>query len=182
MSRLTKKPIQIPDGVSVSEDGARITVQGPKGTLVVAILHGVRVLCEEKKVSFECPDEEFSASCGTTWAHTRNAVEGVSQGFIKVLEIEGVGFKAMLDGKTLVLNLGFVNPVRMPLPEGIAVTVEKGSVKISGSDKTLVGEITARIRALKPPEPYKGKGIRYKGEVIRRKAGKKAAATVGAAA
>ncbi len=182
MSRLTKKPIHIPDGVSAREEGGQITVQGPKGTLVVPVLHGVRVMCEEKKVSFECPDEEFSASCGTVWAHTRNAVEGVSQGFTKVLEIEGVGFKAALEGKTLVLNLGFVNPVRVPLPDGIAVAVEKGSVKVSGSDKTLVGEVTARIRALKPPEPYKGKGIRYKGEVIRRKAGKKAAATAGAAA
>ncbi len=181
MSRLTKKPIQIPDGVNVREDGARLTVQGPKGTLAVSLPEGVRVTCGDKKVSFECR-EGLSALCGTTWAHTRNAIEGVSQGFTKVLEIEGVGFKAILEGKTLILHLGFTNPIRVPVPEGITIIVEKGSVKVSGSDKTLVGEVTARIRALKPPEPYKGKGIRYKGEIIRRKAGKRAAATAGAAA
>ncbi|MBI2623009.1 MAG: 50S ribosomal protein L6 [Candidatus Liptonbacteria bacterium] len=181
MSRLTKKPIILPEGVTFRQEGAICTIQGPKGALTIPLLAGVRVQCAGTAVSFEC-GEGRSASCGTAWAHTRNAVEGVTRGFTKILEIEGVGFKAALEGKTLVLQLGFVNPVRIPVPEGIALAVEKGTIKISGADKTLVGEVSARIRALKPPEPYKGKGIRYQGEIIRRKAGKKAAAAAGAAA
>ncbi|MBM3257075.1 MAG: 50S ribosomal protein L6 [Candidatus Liptonbacteria bacterium] len=177
MSRLTKKPVVLPEGVTLRQEGNTLTLQGPKGTLSLSLLAGVTLKQEENKAFFSGE----SAKTGTMWSHTRNAAEGVSQGFTKVLEIEGVGFKAALEGKTLVLNLGFVNPIRFPIPEGITITVEKGSMKVSGVNKELVGGVASRIRGLKPPEPYKGKGIHYQGEVIRRKAGKKAAAASGAA-
>ena len=178
MSRLIKKPIMLPEGVTLRQEGLSITAQGPKGTLTVPLLEGISMRQEEKSVFFS---GSSSALAGSMWAHARNAVEGVSQGFLKTLEIEGVGFKASLEGKTLVLNLGFVNPIRFPIPEGITVTVEKSVLKVSGVNKELVGSVASRVRGLKPPEPYKGKGIHYQGEVIRRKAGKKAAATAGAA-
>jgi large subunit ribosomal protein L6 len=178
MSRLSKKPIILPEGVTLRREGEALIIQGPKGTLSVPLLRGAALTQEGSKAFFS---GESAAAGGTMWAHARNAVEGVTRGFAKTLEIEGVGFKAALEGKALVLHLGFVNPVRVPVPEGITVKVEKGSITISGLDKTLVGEVAARVRALKPPEPYKGKGIRYRGEIIRRKAGKKAAAAAGAA-
>lgn len=178
MSRLIKKPIVLPEGVTLKEEGSMLTVQGPKGIVTLRLLEGVAMKQDGNKVFFSGGSSDMA---GTVWAHTRNAAEGVSQGFIKVLEIEGVGFKAVLEGKTLVLNLGFVNPIRFPIPEGITIAAEKGSIKVSGVSKDLVGGVASRIRALKAPEPYKGKGIRYQGEVIRRKAGKKAAATAGAA-
>ena len=168
----------LPEGVAFRQEGSNITVQGPKGTLTLPLSSGVSVKQEEKSVFFA---GESSSLAGSMWAHARNAVEGVSRGFMKILEIEGVGFKASLEGKTLVLHLGFVNPVKFPIPDGITIVIEKSSLKISGVDKELVGGVASRIRGLKPPEPYKGKGIHYQGEVIRRKAGKKAAATAGAA-
>ncbi len=177
MSRLVKKPIVLPEGVSFREEGDRIIIQGPKGVVTVLMLEGVSVKQEGNNLFFSGASP---ALCGTVWAHARNAAEGVSKGFIKILEIEGVGFKAALEDKILVLNLGFINPIRFPVPEGITIGVEKGSIKISGVNKDIVGGVAAQIRALKAPEPYKGKGIRYQGEVIRRKAGKKAAATAGA--
>jgi large subunit ribosomal protein L6 len=117
----------------------------------------------------------IDANLGTMWANLRNAIQGVTEGFIKVLEIEGVGYKAVAEGKTLVLSLGYSHPIRFELPEGITAVVDKNTVTISGNDKQMVGQVAAEIRAYRKPEPYKGKGIHYKGEVIRRKVGKKAA-------
>ncbi len=181
MSRLAKKPIELKSGVSLVEDGGFLIFKGPKGEHQVRVLPFINVTVNGATVSVTTDKtmKQARANVGTMWSLIRNAVEGVSEGFKKVLEIEGIGFKANMDGKTLVLSLGFVNPVRVEPPKDIAVSVEKNTILISGIDKELVGRIAAQIRALKKPEPYKGKGIRYQGEVIRRKAGKKATATAG---
>ncbi len=172
MSRLIKKPIVIPSGVTAAAGGGMLTVKGPKGELAVP-LRGAAAKVEGGNIA---------ATSGTAWALARNAVIGVTEGFAKVLEIEGVGYRAVLEGKELVLHLGYAQPVRLKIPEGVAVKVEKNTITVSGIDKDLVGRAAAEIRAQKKPEPYKGKGIHYAGEVIRRKVGKKAAATTGAAA
>lgn len=172
MSRLVKKPILIPAGITVSETAGVLTVKGPKGELKVAMAEGVKMKLEGAELWID--------GVGTTWSLAKNAIEGVTNGFTKVLEIEGVGYRAMIEGKDLVLHLGYAQPVRVKVPNGAAVTVEKSTIKISGIDKELVGRVAADIRALKKPEPYKGKGIHYQGEVIRRKVGKKAGATAAA--
>ena len=120
--------------------------------------------------------KQARANCGTMWSLIRNAVQGVASGFSRSLEIEGVGYRAVLEGKELVLYLGYTQPVRLAPPVGVVIEVEKNTIKISGVDKELVNRTAAKIRAFRKPEPYKGKGIRYQGEVVRRKAGKKAAA------
>lgn len=171
MSRLTRKPIVIPAGVTVTADGGLLSVKGPKGEVKVPL----------RGAAAEIKGNEFSTASGTMWALTRNAIRGVTEGFVKLLEIEGVGYRAVAEGKELVLYLGYAQPERMKIPEGVAVKVEKNTVTISGIDKDAVGRAAAEIRSRKKPEPYKGKGIRYRGEIIRRKVGKKAAAT-GAAA
>lgn len=171
MSRLTKKPLKIGSGVSVREDGGFIIVKGPKGEEKVKPFPGTAVKAEA---------ENLWVSDGTTWALVKNAIQGVTDGFVKVLEMEGVGYRAALEGKDLVLHLGYAQPVRMKIPDGVVIALEKNTMKISGLNKDLVGRVAAEIRAMKKPEPYKGKGIHYQGEVIRRKVGKKAA-TAGAA-
>jgi len=187
MSRLIKKSIAIPDGVTATASGEVFVVKGAKGELSVKIPAGVVVAVEGKEIwiksraagdgtaSDTVPNE--AALLGTTWSLAKNAAEGVSEGFAKVLEIEGVGYRAAIEGKDLVLNLGYALPVRMPVLEGVTIVVEKNMIKVSGIDKELVGRAAAEIRALKKPEPYKGKGIHYQGEVIRRKVGKKAGST-----
>ncbi len=169
MSRLTKKPIKIPSGVTVREDAGFLLVTGPKGERRVRIEKGSAVRIEGEDLWVE--------GAGTTWALARNAIQGVTDGFMKILEIEGVGYRVVVEGKELVLYLGYAEPVRMKISDGVSVAVEKSTIKIMGIDKDLVGRTAADIRAQKKPEPYKGKGIRYQGEVIRRKVGKKAAAT-----
>ena len=119
--------------------------------------------------------KQGKANWGTIFALIKNGIKGVSEGFAKNLELEGIGFKASIEGTNLLLNVGFTHPVKFTPPAGIKVVVEKGVIKISGVDKSLVGEVAAKIRKIYPPEPYKGKGIRYQGEVVRRKAGKKVA-------
>lgn len=179
MSRLAKKPLTIASGVTVTNDGQFLTFKGPKGESKLKILEGIQVSIEGENINVS-PSRNSKVSkmnTGTMWALIRNAIAGLTAGFSKVLEIEGVGFKAALEGKTLVLNLGFVNPIRFTAPEGIAISVEKNVITISGNDKQLVGQVATEIRAFKKPEPYKGKGIKYQGEVIRRKSGKKATAT-----
>ena len=177
MSKLAKKPVTIPQGVTVTADANFAIVKGPKGELKIRIPEGVAWKMEEQglMVSTHRNDKQSRANVGTTWALIRNAAQGCSAGFSKTLEIEGVGYKINVVGYTVVLSLGFVNPVRLPIPAGITATAEKSSMTISGVDKELVGRFAAEIRSLKKPEPYKGKGIRYQGEVIRRKVGKKAA-------
>ncbi len=177
MSKLAKKPISIPQGVTVTMDAGFAVAKGAKGELSVRIPDGI--VCEIKEsgvmVTTHRNDQQSKANIGTTWALLRNAFQGISAGFSKVLEIEGVGYKMNVEGTNVVLSLGFVNPVKVAIPKGITATVEKNTMTISGVDKELVGRFAAEIRALKKPEPYKGKGIRYQGEVIRRKVGKKAA-------
>ncbi len=183
MSRLAKKSIVIPSGVEVRVDGASVAIIGPKGKLSLRLLSGVSLEMEGQEVWVRRAgeDREHRTNQGTMWSILRNAIEGVTQGFSKTLEIEGVGYRASMDGGKLTLNLGYANPVPFPLPAGIEVKSDKNTLTISGIDKELVGRITAEIRALKKPEPYKGKGIHYRGEVIRRKAGKKAGVTATAA-
>jgi large subunit ribosomal protein L6 len=179
MSRLIKKSIMIPDGVTIREDGKFLVVKGPKGEQKVAIVPGAKAKLQSKElwVEAEAGAGAKSAAAGTLWSLAKNAVEGVTEGFVKVLEIEGVGYRAVLEGKELVLYLGYALPVRVAIPAGVAVVLEKNTIKMSGIEKELVGRVAAEIRALKKPEPYKGKGIHYQGEVIRRKVGKKAGAT-----
>ena len=181
MSRIGKQPIELPEGVTARLDGVVLTVSGPKGTLGRTIRAEIAVAIENGKILVTPAKEtrETPAYWGLTRALIANMVEGVSKGFVRRLEIEGVGYRASLDGQTLQLAVGFSHPVRIPPPAGISFAVEKNAITVSGADKELVGDTAAIIRRVRPPEPYKGKGIRYAGEIIRRKAGKKAA-TVGA--
>lgn len=180
MSRLIKKPITIASGATLTKNGNVLNVKGPKGELKVIIPAGVEPKIEGTNFSVESKDLDNSAFAGTFYSLVKNAIIGVTDGFVKILEIEGVGYRAAIEGKTLVLHLGYAQPVKLPVPEGIAVVVEKSTIKVSGIDKESVGQAAAEIRALKKPEPYKGKGIHYQGEVIRRKVGKKAGATAAA--
>jgi len=181
MSKLAKKPVPVPTGVTVTAEAGFAFVKGTKGELRVRIPQGIEWKAAEQGLMVETKltSKQARADLGTTWSLLRNAAHGVSEGFSKILEIEGVGYKMAVEGKQVVLSLGFVNPVRLDIPEGLTVVVEKLTMTISGTNKDLVGRFAAEIRSLKKPEPYKGKGIHYKGEVIRRKAGKKATATAG---
>lgn len=177
MSRLAKQPITIPAKTEVVLADGEVRVKGPKGTLTRAGNRHVTISVTPDGVALAPKSSSLEArtALGTYASHIRNMIEGVNQGFVKKLVIEGVGFKWDVAGKTLNLGLGFSHPVKMSIPEGLTVTAEKGVLTISGFDKELVGQFAANVRALKKPEPYKGKGIRYEDEVIRRKQGKKAA-------
>lgn len=177
MSRLAKRPIAIPQKTEVSVSGSMVMVKGPKGTLQKPIhrLVKIDITPEGVQVTHKGESLEARAVLGTYASHVRNMITGVTEGFQKRLLVEGVGYKWEVQGKTLKLALGFSHPVIVSIPEGLTATVDKGALTISGFDKELVGQFAADIRALKKPEPYKGKGIRYEGEVIRRKQGKKAA-------
>ena len=177
MSRLAKRPIAIPAKAEITVSGDGIVVKGPKGTLQRAISRFVtiEVGAEGVQVAQKGSTIESRAAVGTYASHVRNMLMGVTEGFTKKLMVEGVGYKWEVQGKTLKLALGFSHPVIVEIPEGLTVVAEKGTLTVSGYDKEVVGQFAANIRALKKPEPYKGKGIRYEGEVIRRKQGKKAA-------
>jgi|SRR3989344_2690662 len=179
MSRLAKKPLFITAGVSVAVNDGALTFKGPKGELKVGIPPQIQVEVTDSAISVKHSGalKQTRADAGTFWSLSRNSMQGVTAGFEKVLEIEGVGYRATLEGDTLSLSLGYVNPVKVKIPAGLAVAVEKNTIKISGIDKQQVGHFAASVRKLKKPEPYKGKGIRYHGEVVRRKVGKKAATT-----
>jgi len=181
MSRIGKKPILIPDGVEVKVDGSNVSVKGPKGDLSLDIRNEIAVQVKEGQIiaTPKIHIKQTKAFLGLTRALVANMVKGVSQGYEKKLEINGIGYKANLEGKDLLLFLGFTNPVKIVCPEGITISVEKNIITISGIDKYLVGQIAATIRSKKKPEPYKGKGIKYLDEIIRRKAGKKATGTTG---
>ncbi len=178
MSRLAKKPIIIPEKVEVKNDNNNISVKGPLGELKRKFIDSLDIKIGDKEISVSPTrsDRHTVVMVGTTVSHIKNMIEGVTKGFKKKLIIEGVGYKAKVEGKAMVLGLGFSHPINMPIPEGIKVEMEKNDINISGIDKEAVGEFCAKIRALKKPEPYKGKGIHYEGEFIRRKAGKKTAA------
>ena len=175
MSRIGRKPITLPEGVTMTEDSGTLNVKGPKGELSMDLVPGVKVNIEGQKVTVErmSEDKKTRAFHGMTRALVNNLVLGVSQGFEKKLEIVGVGWRAQVQGKTLVLNLGYSNPVQYEPPEGIEISTD-GPTKISvrGIDKQVVGQVAAEIRGFRPPEPYKGKGIRYSDEQVLRKAGK----------
>lgn len=176
MSKVGKKPILIPQGVEININGDFILVKGPKGELGRTIHPDIEVKVQGQEiiVSPKKETKESNALWGLFRALIANMVEGVSKGFEKGLEFEGVGFKAQVKDNDLELNLGFSHPVLFKGKEGITFKVEKNQILVSGIDKELVGLVASQIRKIKPPEPYKGKGIRYKGEIIKRKAGKKA--------
>ena len=178
MSKIGKKPIIIPEGVSVNVDKNTISVKGPKGELTKPLTEGVNVVVEGNMVKLTSTDgkKENIAKWGLQRALIENIVTGVTKGFEKILEFQGIGYKASVKGKDLELGLGYSHPVTIPGVESVTFSVEKSSIKISGPDNELVGQVAAEIRAKRPPEPYKGSGIRYKGEIIKRKAGKKAVA------
>ena len=176
MSRIGKKEIDVPSGVTVTLDGQAMTVKGPKGQLAYTAPEEIEVRYEGGKLSFVPRNDSQRARSmwGLSRTLTNNMVEGVTKGYEDVLELVGVGYRAALKGQALSLQLGFSHEVDMPPPEGITFVVPKQTeIRISGIDKQMVGEVAARIRRLRPPEPYKGKGVRYQGEKVRRKEGKK---------
>ena len=178
MSRIGKEPVTIPAGVTVNVDGQKVTVKGKLGELSYVMHDGVTAKVEGDKVLLSCADDKQLGNFhGLARALVHNYVVGVSAGYTKQLVIEGTGFKAALLGKTLALSLGFASPKLFAIPEGLTVTVETDGLQVTlkGVDKALVGESAARIRSFYPAEPYKGKGIKYLGEHIRRKQGKKVA-------
>jgi large subunit ribosomal protein L6 len=179
MSRIGRQPVAIPKGVQVTAQNGSVKVKGPKGELTMALVSGVSVAVSETEavVSLERDDKNASAVYGLTRAILANLVLGVGQGFQKSLEIQGTGYRAALEGKKLVLQLGFSHPIQYPVPEGVQIKVESPTkLTVSGADKQQVGQVAAHIRGFRPPEPYKGKGVRYEGEYIKRKAGKSAGA------
>lgn len=184
MSKIGAAPIHILKGVTCTVSPREVRVKGERGELVIRIPLHLEVRESDGMLSVQATgdDRQMRADWGTTAAHLKNAIQGVTEGFEKVLELEGIGFRAVLEGKTLVLSVGFSHPVRFVPPEQVSVTIEKNVIRIRGTDKTIVGETAAQIRRIKKPEPYQGKGIRYRGEYIRRKAGKKAAGATGTAA
>ncbi len=174
MSRIGKQPIPIPKGVEVKLTGDDISVKGPKGKLERSIHPKVKVDIESENIIVSVTDQtrESRAFHGLFRALIANMVTGVTKGFEKGLEIVGVGYRAELKGRTAIFHLGYSHPVNFELPEGIEANIEKTKVTLSSIDKELLGRTAAKIRSFRKPEPYKGKGIRYAGEVIRRKAGK----------
>ena len=175
MSRIGKQPVPIPAKVSVEIKGRHVTVKGPKGTLARELPSAIIVeqVDSTVKVSPENSSRIARQRHGLSRTLVANMVEGVSKGFEKRLQIQGVGYRAQAQGQKLTLNVGYSKPVEMQMPEGIQVAVEKNTeVIVNGIDKEVLGNVAAKIRAVRPPEPYKGKGIRYLGEQVRRKAGK----------
>jgi large subunit ribosomal protein L6 len=177
MSRIGKQPINLPEGVEFSCSDSKITVKGPKGALQREIHHDGEIKKEGNQIIIVNKGEgnESKARYGLVRALLNNMVIGVSSGFSKTLKVAGVGYKAQMKGNTIVLNLGFSHPIEYSIPEGIKIDVQDGTtVIVSGIDKQLVGQVATDIRRFKPPEPYKGKGIMYSNEIVRKKAGKTA--------
>ncbi|PKM01801.1 MAG: 50S ribosomal protein L6 [Gammaproteobacteria bacterium HGW-Gammaproteobacteria-6] len=175
MSRVAKMPIALPKGVEISIAAGAITVKGPKGTLSQASIAGVNVNLENGELAISPVNNDSDALAGTMRALLANMVHGVSSGFERKLELVGVGYRATMQGKDLGLALGFSHPIVFKVPEGVSVeTPTQTEVLVKGSDKQLVGQVAAKIRAFRKPEPYKGKGVRYAGEKINMKEAKKA--------
>ncbi|MFC1807022.1 50S ribosomal protein L6 [Candidatus Omnitrophota bacterium] len=175
MSRVGKVPIEIPSGVKVSIESSLVKVEGPKGKLEVKVPHAIKVEIKDNfiLVTRATNQKDHMAKHGLMRALVNNLVKGVTEGFSKELEIQGVGFKALVEAKKLVLNLGFSHPIEFNIPEGISIEAPKPTqLVVKGIDKQQVGQVAAEIRAFYKPEPYKGKGIRYVGEYVRKKAGK----------
>ena len=191
MSRIGKKPILIPEDVEVkiepaqvsskfgAGEGQKVVVKGPKGELSQEVRPEIKVETKGGQIfiSPKIETKRTSAFWGLTRALIANMIRGVTEGYEKKLEIEGLGYRAQLEGENLVLSVGFTHPVKIDCPSGIKFSIGKNVITVSGADKELVGQIASKIRKVRPPEPYKGKGIKYQGEVIRRKAGKKVVTT-----
>jgi len=176
MSRIGRKPIQMPENVEVKIDGKDITVKGPKGQLSYTLPEGIEVVLEDKQlvVLRNSDVSKIRALHGLARSLLSNMVTGVSQGFTKVLQIVGVGYRAQLSGNKLVINIGYSHPVEFPLPDGIKAAVDdkQTTITLQGIDKQLLGQVAANLRAIRPPDAYKGKGIRYADEVLKLKPGK----------
>ena len=178
MSRVGKQKIIIPSGTEVNLSGDVLTVKGPKGTLSRSFKKDVAINIDGNQITFtpkSFEDKKILALWGTYASHVKNMVVGVNEGYTKKLILEGVGFKSEVSGQSLNLALGFSHPVKVAIPAGLTVSADKNNIVVSGIDKELVGSFTASVRAMKKPEPYKGKGFHYDNEVVRRKQGKKAA-------
>jgi len=178
MSRIGKNPVNVPDGVDVTLDGLTVTVKGPKGTLIQHMPEGVALTKNDDGAVVVTPTGNGRTE-RSRWGLVRtliaNMIVGVTDGYSKVLELVGVGYRAALNGSDVELQVGYSHSVVIPAPEGITIAVPQPTrIEISGTDKVLVGQVAANIRKVRPPEPYKGKGIKYEGEVVRRKAGKAA--------
>ncbi len=183
MSRIGRKPIALPAGVKVALHPGRIEVQGPKGKLDMPLPPGITLQQKDGTLVATRATEEHRALHGLARALVANAVRGVSEGFKKDLDIVGVGYRAEVKGKIVQFSLGYSHPIVFPIPEGIQISVEKQThLVVSGADKCLVGQVAANIRGLRPPDPYKQKGVRITGERLKKKAGKAGAAKAGAAA
>ncbi|MDP3726764.1 MAG: 50S ribosomal protein L6 [bacterium] len=179
MSKIGRVPIIVKEGVSINIQNQQIQISGPKGSLSFAVPQGVEVKEEDGKITVSkkaIENQEINASFGLTRALIANMVKGVTEGFEKRLELSGVGYRAVLSGSDLLLSVGFSHPVKVIAPQGVKFSVSENVISVSGIDKGQVGDTAAKIRAIRPPEPYKGKGIRYVGEKVRRKAGKAAKA------
>jgi len=177
MSRIGKQPVTIPGGVEIKIENASVTVKGPKGELISPLFDGISAMQEGDSLSLECADlnnKAMKSKFGLARALLANVVTGVTKGFERELELRGVGYRAQVQGKNLNLSLGFSHPVIYQVPEGVEVKVEQSKITLSGIDKQKVGQAAAEIRAFRPPEPYKGKGVRYIDERVIMKEGKKA--------
>ncbi|WP_125607561.1 50S ribosomal protein L6 [Lapidilactobacillus bayanensis] len=174
MSRIGNKVIELPAGVTVTKgDNDQVTVKGPKGELTRTFDPIITIKEENNVISFERPNDNYKAIHGTTRANLNSMVVGVTEGYVKKLQLVGVGYRAQLKGTALVLNVGFSHPVEMEAPKGITIEVPSNTeINLSGISKQKIGQFAAEIRAIRPPEPYKGKGIRYVDEIVRRKEGK----------
>jgi large subunit ribosomal protein L6 len=176
MSRIGNKEIILPSGVTLEITPTLIKINGPKGQLEVNVPRGIEVELSDQSVLVKRKSDNFKAFHGLVRSLLANAIEGVEKGFEKKLELHGVGYRAALEGNDLNLSLGFSHPVKVTAPEGIQFKVEKNTIIVSGIDKQSVGQVSAKIRSYRKPEPYKGKGVRYSDEIVRRKAGKAAKA------
>jgi len=177
MSRIGKQTVIVPQGTEVKLSGFTFSVKGPKGILTRDFPESINIIIQGDKITFTAKvegDKKVNALWGTSASHVKNMVVGVNEGYTKTLILDGVGFKAEVVGDSLNLALGFSHPVNVKIPSNLIVTVEKNKIIVTGINKELVGQFTSSVRALKKPEPYKGKGFHYEGEVIRRKQGKKA--------
>jgi large subunit ribosomal protein L6 len=181
MSRIGRKVIDLPAGVTVQAEGTSLAVKGPKGTLRIPLPPGIQLEKQDGHLLLKRDTDEQAALHGLARSLLANAVRGVTQGFERHMDIVGIGYRAESKGKSVTFTLGYSHPIDFPLPEGIALSVEKQThLIVSGADKQQVGQVAAKIRALRPPDPYKNKGIRYTGERLKKKVGKAAAAAGGA--
>jgi large subunit ribosomal protein L6 len=180
MSRIGRKIIALPKGVTVQTEGLLLAVKGPKGTLRISLPHGVQLEKQDGHLLLKRETDHQAALHGLVRSLLANAVHGVGEGFQKHLDIVGIGYRAESKGKSVTFTLGYSHPIEFEVPEGVAITVEKQThLIVSGADKQLVGHVAAKIRSLRPPDPYKNKGVRYTGERLKKKVGKAAAAAGG---